>query len=288
MGFEVLDALRLELGEGAREIHGRLHVVDIPAGVVYRRDEGVLVPVVSGTAPLGAVAALEHHPDMLVAVAGLGVGVVRPDPQAPASVRELVALETPDRLVDHRVNDAAVDPHGALWVGVMSTTGTPTGSVYRVSGAMRTERLLENIECPNGPAFGPGGVVYLADTTACTVLRSRLDPDGTVAPFSVHARVEGGFPDGMTVDQEGCLWMAVWGAGEVRRLAPDGRIVERYDVGASQPTSVCLTTLDGEQALVVTSARQGLRAPRDGDGAIWAMPTTEAAWSTTAARLDSA
>jgi sugar lactone lactonase YvrE len=70
-------------------------------------------------------------------------------------------------------------------------------------------------------------------------------------------RCEGpGFPDGLWVDDEGCLWVAMWGGGEVRRYAPDGGLVQAWPLPVSQPTACCLVG----PTLIITSARMGLSA----------------------------
>ncbi|MFF0793515.1 SMP-30/gluconolactonase/LRE family protein [Streptomyces spiralis] len=114
---------------------------------------------------------------------------------------------------------------------------------------------------PNGPAFGPGGTtMYLADSALGTVYAHRVDPaTGTLSDRRVFFRLAPGTgsPDGMTVDDEGRVWSALWGAGEIRCHAPDGTLLLTLAVPASQPTSVCLTGSE----LLVTTARYGMEAP---------------------------
>jgi len=87
-----------------------------------------------------------------------------------------------------------------------------------------------------------------------------------------------GAPDGMTVDDDGHLWVAMWGGSAVLRIAPDGATAARADVPARQPTSVCL--VDGR--LVVTSATVGLPAPAPADGRLYAVPLGDLGVTTTA------
>ncbi len=272
MRGEILLPLALELGEGAREIRGELWFVDLLAGVLYRKDGDVATEVIRSPRPIGAAAAVAGSPTRLVLAEGLGVSVVdlaEPDPVP----RERWSFGSGSELVTHRVNDAAVDPHGVLWVGTMPYGDGAPGAVFRVRGDHAPERVLDGIVCPNGPAFGAAGEVYLADTVARVILRSRLHDDGSLDAFEPWADIEGGLPDGMTVDADGCLWVAVWGASEVRRLDPSGRQVDAIALGARQPTSVCLTEIDGDSVAVITSARVGLTDPTDGDGALWVAAT---------------
>lgn len=287
MGAEVLAPTAFELGEGARSIGGRLYVVDIVGGAAYRWQGGALVPVVRSALPLGAVAGIADDPDALIVVEGLGVSWASPGAKPePVGTQRLVELEPAGAASTMRVNDAAVDPQGALWVGTMSTVGESTGSVFRVRADLSVERVLADIECPNGPAFGADGTVYLADTTGRTILRSRLHDDGSLDRFTPFLQVDGGLPDGMTVDADGVLWYAVWGAGEVRRVDPDGRDAGRLEVGARQPTSVCLLEVDGRRSAVVTTARTGLAEPAAGDGAVWVAECDAAGLPSTPMRLD--
>ena len=276
MRAEILLPLSLELGEGARIIRGDLWFVDLLAGVLYRRDGDVATEVIRSPRPIGAAAAVAGSPTRLVLAEGLGVSVVdlaNADAPADPVPRQRWSLGSSSEHATHRVNDAAVDRHGVLWVGTMPNGDGPPGAVFRVRGDRAPERVLDGIACPNGPAFGATGDVYLADTVARVILRSTLHDDGSLDAFEPWADVEGGLPDGMTVDADGCLWVAVWGASEVRRLDPSGRQVDAVALGASQPTSVCLAELDGQPSVVITSARLGLADPADGDGALWVAAT---------------
>ena len=112
--------------------------------------------------------------------------------------------------------------------------------------------------------------MYLADTAVGTVLRCRVDPvsgDLSGVPETFAQLRDGeGSPDGMTVDEEGCLWVALWGAGAVRRYHPDGRLLHTVTVPAPHPTSVCLPP-DGSR-LFVTTARYGVKSPTATSGAV--------------------
>lgn len=74
----------------------------------------------------------------------------------------------------------------------------------------------------------------------------------------------------MTVDAEGCLWVAMWGAGEVRRYHPDGRPLPTLTVPAPHPTSVCLHPSD--QRVFLTTARYGVKSPTATSGAVLSIP----------------
>ncbi|WP_308406669.1 SMP-30/gluconolactonase/LRE family protein [Streptomyces sp. AC555_RSS877] len=153
----------------------------------------------------------------------------------------------------------------------MPYDGTPgAGSLYRTDPDGTVERVLDGLTIVNGPVFNSDGTaLYLADSAAGTIHRWRVDPaTGDLTGHEIFARFSGdeGSPDGMTVDDEDCLWVAVWGGGAVRRYRPDGRLLRTLTVPAPQPTSVCLHP--SEPRLLITTARHGLRRPTAASGAV--------------------
>lgn len=122
----------------------------------------------------------------------------------------------------------------------------------------------------NGPAFSPAGDrIYFADSPTRVIETASYDKaTGTVGkpePF-VTLKGDEGYPDGMTVDAEGCLWNARWDGFAIARYAPDGRLLEEIAVPVSRPTSLAFggRNLD---TLFVTSAQQGTQ-----DGPVAAEP----------------
>jgi sugar lactone lactonase YvrE len=105
----------------------------------------------------------------------------------------------------------------------------------------------------NGPAFSPDGrTLYLDDSGAGVTLAYDLDPDtGALRGERVLVRHEGAPGDGVTVDDEGDLWVALFGGSAVHRFSPDGRLTGRVDVGASQVS--CCALVAG-QLLITTVA----------------------------------
>ncbi|MDX2546472.1 SMP-30/gluconolactonase/LRE family protein [Streptomyces sp. WI04-05B] len=266
-----------ELAEGGRWIDGRFVYVDILSGRLFELRAGTG----SGTSrqlaaldvPLGAVAPVQDRPDMWIAAAGTGIALLTADG----------ALEWLDRPEDRtpvpsRMNDGVADPGGRFWAGSMAYDGTQgAGSLYRTDLDGTVVRVLDGLTIVNGPAFtADGAIMYVADTAAGTILRCRVDPASGELDLSggpdIFARLrdDEGSPDGMTVDEEGCLWVAMWGPGAVRRYHPDGRLLHTVTVPAPHPTSVCLHPDDSR--LLVTTARYGVRNPTPADGSVLTVP----------------
>ncbi|MEV5106544.1 SMP-30/gluconolactonase/LRE family protein [Streptomyces massasporeus] len=260
-----------ELAEGGRWIDGRLVYVDILSGRLLELREstdGVATPreLARLDVPLGAVAAVRGRPDTWIAAAGTGIALLTPDGRAEWLDRPEDRTSVPSRM-----NDGVADPAGRFWAGSMPYDGTRgAGSLYRTDPDGTVERVLDGLTTVNGPAFtADGTTLYLADSAAGTIHRWRVDPvSGDLSAHELFARftADEGSPDGMTVDDEDCLWVAVWGGGAVRRYHSDGRLLQVLTLPAPQPTSVCLHPSDSR--LLVTTAAHGLHRPTAASGAI--------------------
>jgi sugar lactone lactonase YvrE len=102
--------------------------------------------------------------------------------------------------------------------------------------------------------------MYFTDSARSRIDRFSIDPDsGALSGRTVFAQLEVGRedPDGMTVDDEDHLWVAVWGMAEVRRYRPDGSLAETIRIPTRQPSSVCLYGSD-QPRMFVTTAAEGL------------------------------
>jgi sugar lactone lactonase YvrE len=251
---------RLELGEGARWVDGRLILVDILTGRLLSADSATLRTIAQLDVPLGAVAPVDGSPGTWMAAAGTGVCILTDagKPDWLATVADGTAV---------RVNDGAADADGRFWFGTMAYDGAEdAGSLYRVDHDGTVTRVLERITIPNGPAFTEdGATMYLADTARGLVRRYRV-AYGNLSEPELFAELDG--PDGMTVDREGGVWIACWGSGTVRRYRADGTLDRVVEIPATQPSSVCL----GGGLLHITTAAYGLNPPGPQDGAVFTVP----------------
>jgi sugar lactone lactonase YvrE len=177
---------------------------------------------------------------------------------------EVIPLGEPEPdLPDNRGNDGKVDPFGHFWLGTMhDPEWERTGSLYRLDPDLSWQRVATGYMVPNGPAFSPDGQwLYHTDSSDRTIFRFPLTPHGALGRREVFAQFEGshGYPDGMTIDAEGCLWVAFWDGWCLRRFAPTGEQVGEVDLPVQRPTS-CAFGGPGLDQLFVTSARVGLPA----------------------------
>ncbi|WP_449221380.1 SMP-30/gluconolactonase/LRE family protein [Tistrella mobilis] len=178
---------------------------------------------------------------------------------------DLAALEADDPLT--RSNDGRADPWGGFWIGTMAKTGAPGhGAIYRWYGG-RLERLRGGMGIPNAICFAPDrSAAWYADTSDAVIWRQPLDaagwPEGAPQVF-VDLRPEGIHPDGAVVDAEGCLWNARWGAGQVVRYSPEGKVIDSIALPVAQTTCPAFGGTD-LKSLYVTSAADGDTSPDAG------------------------
>jgi sugar lactone lactonase YvrE len=263
---------RLELGEGARCVGDHVVLVDIPTGRLLEADPaqpGLLRELARLDVTLGAVAPLAGREGEWIAACGTGIALIKVG-------GKLEWLDRPEdgKPVQMRMNDACADPSGRFWAGSMACDFTPdAGSLYRVDGDGTVTKVVDDVTISNGPAFDrTGTTMYFADTARGRIDRFRIDPaTGALGDRALFARVKDGGPDGMTVDDEDHLWVAVWGAHEVRRFRPDGRLAEAITVPTRQPSSVCLVGRE-DPRLFITTAAEG--QTDELAGALFAVPVT--------------
>ncbi|MFL6130361.1 MAG: SMP-30/gluconolactonase/LRE family protein [Mycobacteriales bacterium] len=270
-----------ELGEGARwdADAGELIWVDIVAGVLRRavEDGGALrtVATVMVGEPLGAAApvaspARGHRPGGWLLAAGRGFRHLDPGGQ----VTTLLDTE-PDGV---RMNDAACDPQGRFWAGSMAADpmspdqGAGRGRLLRCDPDGSVHVVLPHSTIANGLGWSPDGrTVYHADSGPGVVTAYPVHPaTGALGPGERLIEPDRGVPDGLTVDDEGALWVAVHGAGEVRRYSPAGEPLAVIRLPVSQPTSVAIGGASGRR-LFVTTAWEHLEHPEPDAGRVFAV-----------------
>jgi sugar lactone lactonase YvrE len=204
-------------------------------------------------------------------VAGLMSGLHRFDESSGDFA--LIAEMEPER-PNNRLNDAVVDPAGRLWFGTMDNgESEKTGAFYRYERGIVVRTGLEGIAITNGPAVSPDGrILYFVDTRAGTIGAADIAEDGALGPPRPFARIDPaeGFPDGPTVDAEGCVWIGLYAGWEARRYSPAGELIGRVRFPVANITKVAFGGEDLRTAFA-TTARQLLkpdeieRQPEAGD-----------------------
>jgi xylono-1,5-lactonase len=175
----------------------------------------------------------------------------------PVRIEPLLAPE-PER-PDNRLNDAKVDGTGRLWFGSKDDRDLEaSGALYSLAGG-ELIRHDDGYQVTNGPAFSPDRrFLYHTDSGRGIVYRFGLTAAGSLGPREEFIRFEEewGFPDGMTTDADGCLWIAHWGGGRVSRFDPDGQLVRSVYLPATNITS-CAFADENLDRMFVTSASLG-------------------------------
>jgi sugar lactone lactonase YvrE len=254
MHVEIVERDADELGEGPVWLPEtrQLLRVDIARGEIV---------VAERRRPLGAAVgfALPVAGGGFIAGAGrtlVRLGTLEGDPEPIAEVE-------PGREAN-RFNDAACDPRGRLWAGTLSTTREPgAAALYRVEPGGRPSVALAGVTVSNGLDWSPDAArLYYVDSVTQRIDAFDFDAGrgqlGARRPFASIAP-EDGLPDGLTVDAEGGIWLALFGGGAIRRYAPDGTLDAHVPLPVTHPTSLGFGGA-GLADLYVTSAR------RDGDG----------------------
>ncbi|MER7687136.1 SMP-30/gluconolactonase/LRE family protein [Streptomyces sp. NPDC097610] len=165
---------------------------------------------------------------------------------------------------ERRLNDGGTDPAGRFLVGSLGLNGRSESEVLvRWEQDGRVTLLDKDLTMSNGLAWSADGtLMYNVDTLRRTVFVRDYDVDtGRVGERRVHVQVDDGYPDGIALDAADHLWVVPYGAGEVRRYAPDGTITDRLAVPAPHTTSVAFAGPD-LQTLVITTANPETDDPR--------------------------
>ncbi|MFJ8537742.1 SMP-30/gluconolactonase/LRE family protein [Streptomyces sp. NPDC093591] len=265
--YEVAIQAEAELGEGPTwdPVSGRLIWIDILGSRIHTYDP------VSGrrsvrTTPQHIGAVKPRAGGGLVLNLRDGVGLLDPDD----TFRWLHHEPVPGR----RANDAAVAPDGSLWAGTMRYDEAPGGgTLSRVTGDGSVEVVLDDVAVSNGTGWSPdGSLMYYIDSPT-----RRVDVfdhvDGSVADRRPFVEIEdgAGFPDGLTVDAEGCVWVALWEGSAVRRYTPDGELDRVIPLPVPRVTA-CAFAGPELTDLYITTARVGLASPPPLAGSVFVVP----------------
>jgi sugar lactone lactonase YvrE len=222
---------------------GHVHSIDPATGARTQFDAGEPVGTVGLTRGGGLVLALVD-----------GFALAGPDGQDLTRV--------PGFSIDRttlRFNDGKPDPWGNFVAGTMAwdESGNPPGNLYRLSPDGAVTEIFGDVGLSNGLDWTDDRrLFYYADTIIGRVDLFDTDPDtGALSGRRPFVTVPG--PDGLTLDAEGCVWLALWGSSELRRYTPDGRLDTVVRVPAWQVSSAAFGGPD-LSTLYITTASEGL------------------------------
>ena len=215
----------------------------LPDGGVERRHVGTVAAALRPRSAGGAVIGVER-----------GFALEEPD----GSLTPLAELW---RSADLRMNEGGCDPDGRFYCGSMAYDRRPGGgSLYRLDADGETRVILEGVTISNGLDWSPDGSrAYYNDTETLRVDLFDYEADAGLRnrrPF-VQLTPGDGRPDGLTVDAEGGVWVALNQTGTVRRFTPEGRLDAVVEV---EPRQVTACTFGGERLdeLYLTTSRENL------------------------------
>lgn len=234
----------------------RLLWIDMPRGEVHSVDvSSGDDDVVAVGQPVGSISC--RRTDGLVIALRDGFGLLE---HGEDRVRLVAPVE--HDVPGNQMNDGACDPRGRFLAGTASTLRLPeSGTLYRLDPDYGVTSLIDGVGMSNGIGWSPDGArLYYVDSTARHIdvygydvdVGRPVDRRGALAIDPLQ-----GIPDGLAVDADGCVWVALWGAGKVARCTPDGRLDAVVTVPVSQVTS-CAFGGPALDELYITTAATGL------------------------------
>lgn len=255
LSAQLWHATGADLGESPRwdSIRKQVFWIDINAGVLWSAAlNGIAATSLQLKAPLGAIAV---GVDVVAFAVGAQWYTLQNDVVTTQSWGTLPAQGM-------RFNDCAVDAAGCLWSATMRSDevldGTPLGAVYQCSKS-GVKKKMTGLQAGNAMGWSPDGShLYLVDSGANAVLK---------IPFDSHAAQLGtpvswlqcseGLADGLAVDSEGGVWLALWGLGQVRRYDAQAQLSWIVEVPTPQVTALCFAG-DDLRTVIITTAAMGL------------------------------
>ena len=187
-------------------------------------------------------------------IAGTDDGIAVVDP---AADRFEIVAKPEEALPGNRFNDGKVDRRGRFWAGTMDDAEkADSGSLYCFGAQFQSTIVDRHYKVTNGPAFSPDGtIMYHNDSARQVTYAFDLDAEGNASIRRTFLQFGpgDGYPDGMTVDSEGCLWIAFWDGWCIRRYSPQGAWIETVRMPVQRPTSCAFGGHDLDR-LYITAA----------------------------------
>ena len=226
-----------------------------PTGNVNRRHVGPIAAMIRPRTRPGFIVAGEHN--LLLAY----------DDALDAELTPLPDIVTDSRV---RFNEGGCDPAGQLFVGTMAYNQQPgAGGLYRISTSLSVEVVKNGVTVSNGIGWSPDtSHCYYVDSATRRIDRYAWSSDGLTDRRLLVSIAGDGQPDGLAIDSDGNIWVALFGGGQVHCYTPVGDLVAVVEVPVAQVTAVCFS---GENLddLLITTSRNSLNDPEPAAGALF-------------------
>lgn len=234
---------------------GEVVSCDLASGTTARQSVGRTLGAVAPRSAGGLVCAVKE-----------GFGLLSPD-------GDFTLLGEPVHEAGHlQMNDGGVDPRGRFWAGSMTfefQERPGTGALYRLDPDGTASEQLGGVSVGNGIGWSPDGTrCYYVDSATHRIDDFAFDADaGTLGERRTLAQVEA-MPDGLAVDVDGCVWVAMFLGSEVHRYTPDGRLDRVVKLPGTQVTTC---TFGGEdlRTLFIAVSPNGMDEPEPAAGHIF-------------------
>jgi sugar lactone lactonase YvrE len=241
------------LGEGPVWVtrEQALYWVDIKGRKIFRRDQDGSVTQWETPVRVGSIAPRKNGGF----IAGTDHGIAEIDLQ---SGRFDIVLNPEEELTGNRFNDGKVDRRGRFWAGTMDDAEkADTGTLYVMDADGSIAAVDTGYRVTNGPAFSPlGDLMYHNDSAKRVTYKFDMGGDGKPENRRVFIQFgeADGHPDGMTVDSEGCLWIAFWGGWSVKRYSANGQWLETVRLPVQNVTSCTFGGRDFDLLFITTAS----------------------------------
>ncbi len=225
-----------------------LYFSDVRNGGVYRRSrEGAIATVVAKRRGVGGIAL---HADGGLVISGRNICHVK-------NGETRVLFERDDI---GGFNDIFTDERGRVYAGSLRSdpfsaeAGAKKGELWRIDGEGQATQLYGDVALSNGIGFSPDGrLLYHSDSVPRQVIVHDVAADGSVHNRRALFTLDRGVPDGLAVDEEGCVWVAIYGGGRVARYRADGELDREIKVPARDVTSLCFGGPTRRELFIVTA-----------------------------------
>jgi sugar lactone lactonase YvrE len=170
-----------------------------------------------------------------------------------------------ENLPHHRINDGKCDSQGRFWAGTMNSVdlNRADAGLYMLDEKKVPIKKQDDVICGNGLGWSPDSrTFYFTESFRYSVFAFDFEAStGEISNRRLFAEIKEGevFPDGLTVDSEGFVWICVYGSSQIRRYDPKGRLERTLHLPVPKPTS-CAFGGEDLKTLFVTTAREKMSA----------------------------